>query len=193
MRKFLCALILIFTSAVASYAQDANQNTGRQPALYVGLSTGLENPSGYLGFDAELPVDHFSVGGGVGLSTWGIKFYAQGKYYLKPSHKGWAFGLGLSHNTGISGVKVDGIETTTGEQNLVLNFKPQTNLFWTVHHYFRMGNRHRFFVMAGYSARLRSTVFEYNGPYILQPVVNEAMKWAAPGGFMAGLGFSFGI
>ncbi len=99
--KRLILLLCILSGAFYVQAQNAvpkKKNVAikdlKCPKAYFGMSTGMNNPNGILGFNVDIPYKQVSVGGGVGVSTWGNKIYAEARYYLRPCQQGLAFGGG---------------------------------------------------------------------------------------------------
>jgi len=168
------------------------------PKAYFGVSTGINNPNGVLGFNVDIPIKQVSVGGGVGVSTWGNKIYAEGRYYLRPCQRGFAFGGGITHNAGRVHAQMK-LETDQGKQNVTMNLNPQTNAFIAAYHFWSLGKRHnRFYVDAGYSVPLQTAhfkqVFQPGQPTaMISSSAKDRLREFSPGGLMLGFGFSFGL
>ena len=161
--------------------------------LYVGFSMGINNPGGIIGLDVDVPVSrHIAVGAGYGPSTWGDKFYIDGKYYFRPCHRGFAIGVGVTHNTGNNNF-TENLETINGTEDVTLKLKAQTNAFVGAYYFWTLGRRYnRLFVQAGYSIPFATYSYtEVNGDP-LDNVGEAVVKLLSPGGFMMGVGFSFG-
>src|ERR1700749_1816190 len=78
------------------------------PVFYFTTGSGINNNTGLLGVSFDKPVaKSVSVAGGIGISSWGYKFYVGSTYYLKPCHRGFAFGGGLTYNTGLHNYQSD--------------------------------------------------------------------------------------
>src|SRR5690606_12762589 len=61
------------------------------PRVYIGFSTGINNPVGLIGPQVDLAIaPSVSISSGFGLSSWGYKTYLEGRYYFKPCNRGWA-------------------------------------------------------------------------------------------------------
>lgn len=201
MKHTLLALIMAVTCMSAAKGQRGyNRNTnGRMssdcPPFYMGISSGLENPGGLLGFDLELPVNNVGIGAGIGLiSMWGTKYYVQGRYYFKPCLSGWAVGLGASYSSGGKDVVLKNQRTDIGTHDITLDLKPQANIYLTVAHYFRIGPKTRFFLGSGFSTRITDNgLYTMKSPFVFDANGEQAMRTLAPGGLMFDLGFSFGI
>ena len=87
--KKLIFTILIAMIALNVSAQDKNTTSGdtkqetpearpaHSPAVYITISTGINNNTGILGFSFDVPVSsNIVIDGGVGASTWNSKVYA---------------------------------------------------------------------------------------------------------------------
>ncbi|RYE24728.1 MAG: hypothetical protein EOP51_06440 [Sphingobacteriales bacterium] len=186
----------IGTFSFAQHMVRPQGNSGSCPKVYLGVSTGLENQAGLLGFTVDVPiVSQVSVGGGIGLSSWGTKIYAEGRYYFRPCQRGWAIGAGITHNTGFSNFTTELPSGYGGNMSTTLDLNPVTNGFVSGYHFFNLGraHRHRFYLQAGYSFRLTSNNYTVVSGGPLTGDARQVMDILQPGGLILGLGFSFGI
>jgi hypothetical protein len=167
----------------------------RSPVLYATLSTGINNNTGILGFNFELPIEKYiSLELGAGASSWGSKLYLGGKYYLQPRQTGWAFGTGLTYNTGISHYQQN-METIDGNGPVELKLNAQTNLLFAAYRYWNIGKHYnRFFLELGWSVSLNGEdkYEQVYGPPLTQKSA-DVMNLISPGGLIIGAGFSFGV
>jgi hypothetical protein len=203
MRKICLLTLMILSVAISDIAAQEHaapslpatqQNLPFIPKAYLGLSSGLNGANGILGFSFEVPVTHaVSIGAGVGVSTWGTKVFGEARYYLKPTQCGWALGAGITHNTGVTDVKHKH-STIRGDENVTLDLDPQTNVFIAAYRFWHIGKGHnRFYLTAGYSVPLEHPSYHEVSGDPLTGSADEHVKKFAPGGLIAGLGFSFGI
>eukprot|EP01030_Chromulinospumella_sphaerica_P009945 gene9945-9751_t len=163
--------------------------------LYLDLGTGINANTSLLGGGVDYHITQdISLNAGIGLlSTWGTKFYFGGKGYLKPCHKGWAFGAGATYNTGVSNIATK-VETVNGQQLVELELLPQANIYASAYKYWGLGRgrKSRFYLQLGISRAVTQKKFnQLSGP----PITSDAAtiyRWLAPGGLIVGLGFSFG-
>lgn len=191
---------LVFLLAILScksFAQRQTRyhyNNGDEcPKLYLGLNVGLENPNGILGFSMDAPIiPHLSGRAGIGISSWGYKYYAEAVGYLGKCHRKWAAGLGVSHNTGLSNFKTT-MPTSIGDQDITLDLLAQTNAFINFYHYWTLGKRkNRFYLQLGYSIPLSTgKYYELKSNVTLTQDGQDAMKILRPGGLSIGVGFYF--
>lgn len=199
MKKKIVFALVVLAMTTSAFAQRMTRARDKSitscPKAYLGVSTGLENQAGLLGFTVDIPiVSQVSVGGGLGLSSWGTKLYAEGRYYFKPCQRGWAIGAGISHNTGLTNFTTDLPSGSGGNVSTTLDFEPVTNGFVAGYHFFNLGRRgHRFYLQAGYSFRLTDDNYKvlYGGP--LSADARQVLDILQPGGLMLALGFSFGL
>ncbi len=199
MMKKIILVLAVFAISTTGFAQQMTRQKNSTmvscPKAYLGVSTGLENQAGLIGFIVDVPiVSQVSVGGGVGISSWGTKLYAEGRYYFKPCQRGWAIGAGVSHNTGLTNFTTDLPSNTGGNTSTTLDFEPVTNGFIAGYHFFNLGRRgHRFYLQAGYSFRFSDDNYKvlYGGP--LSADARKVLDILQPGGLMLALGFSFGV
>lgn len=203
MKKLILSAIAIAFIAGSAHAQAPKEtHTLKKTSaidricnkLYLGLSTGANNPGGFLAADVDVPiVSHLSVGAGVGASTWGSKFYADVRYYLKPCNRGLAFGAGISHSTGFSNI-TESLSTSNGTQDVTLDLKPMSNIFLGAYYFWTLGHHaNRIYVDAGYSIPLQTYSYTVTDNYQLTSDAQSAIKFLSPHGLMIGVGFSFGI
>ncbi len=129
------------------------------------------------------------------MGSWGAKGAIGARYYLKPCRRGFAFGLGLTRNTGVSNFKYDFKETNGATTSYNLNLLPIVLLSVNSYKYWSMGkNGNRFYLQLGLSQQLghgtRYTVL--NGKYSTE-AFQQLIRLLQPGLIVTGLGFSFGI
>jgi hypothetical protein len=164
------------------------------PKVYLGVSTGLENPAGLVGFNMDVPVTgQFSLGAGLGLSTWGYKTYGEARFYFNPCNRGWAIGTGISYNTGLKDFTTK-LPTTAGDRDVLLDLNPTTNAFVSGYRFWDLGRRgNRFYLQVGYSIRLTEDYYKNKSAYTLTNDGTSVLQILAPGGLMCAVGFSFGL
>jgi hypothetical protein len=200
MKKYVLALLTV-AIAINSFAQKKDgaftpaKGKGYCHKLYLTTSTGINNSTGILGLSLDAPVARsISIEGGAGFSTWGYKLTAGGKYYFKPCHRGWALGTGITYNTGLASFQ-NTMETTNGvQEKVILNLKPQTNLYFAAYSYVNLGkNKNRFYTMFGWSIPLSSDHYVQTAGTEISENSKKVMNILAPGGLILGIGFSFGV
>ncbi|MBN9485023.1 MAG: hypothetical protein BGO70_05120 [Bacteroidetes bacterium 43-93] len=192
--RYALLLATLFSTQYKASAR-YGRNDYSCPKLYIGISTGIENPSGLIGFNVDVPVtQNFSLGAGVGLSSWGYKAYGEGRFYFGECNRGWALGTGVTYNTGLTNFTTT-LPTTAGDQDVALDLNPRTNVFLAGYRFWNLGhNGHRIYLALGYSIRLDEDNYSIRNPYVqLTSDGQQAMKILAPGGFMLGFGFSWGV
>lgn len=197
---FLCILFLPFTifgQDKATLSNSEKTNTKQQtkcPLIYIGVNSGIENPNGIVGVSVDIaPVKGFSAGAGVGLSSWGTKYFAEIRGYMGECHRQWAGGLGITHNTGLRGFNTD-LETVAGTQEVTLDLDPVTNVFFNFYRFWNLGKRmNRVYFSFGYSFRLDQDVYSVKSSYKLSQKSEDVMDRLAPGGLSLGVGFYFDV
>jgi hypothetical protein len=165
------------------------------PRVYIGFSTGINNPVGLLGPQVDLAsTDRVSIGSGIGLSSWGYKTYLEGRYYFKPCNRGWALAGGLTYNTGETEVTLQTEETIVGEAQVTIRQEGQANFMLSAYHFFNLGRqgRNRFHLQFGYSVPLSASRFSQTAGPALTSRGADIIEAIAPGGLLLGVGFSFG-
>jgi len=177
-------------------AQRSERSANRScPRLYLDLGTGINANTSLLGGGVDYHITQdISLNGGIGLlSTWGTKFYFGGKGYLKPCHKGWAFGAGVTYNTGASSFTTK-VETLQGQELVELELLPQVNVYAAAYKYWGLGRgrKSRFYLMMGISKAVTQKKFNQISGSPITATSASVIRFIAPGGIILGLGFSFG-
>lgn len=167
------------------------------PRAYMGLSTGINNNSGLIGFNVDVPVaPQFSVGAGFGYSTWGTKVYGEGRFYFTPGcHQGWAIGTGITHSTGFNKIELEVKDQYGYQHNAVLDMKAKTNIMVSAYRFWGLGRQkvNRFHLQLGYSVPLTATEYTISNNMILSDESDLAVRAISPGGLILGVGFTFRV
>lgn len=166
------------------------------PVIYVTTSTGVNNNTAIMGFSFDVAVSkNVSVDAGVGTGTWGDKVYGGVKYYLKPHHRGFAFGTGLTFCPGVLHRQAD-MKTIYGDvEHVEFNKKPVANLMLAAYKYWSLGRKYnRFYAEVGWSVRLTGgdTFTQTKGNPLSSTSVRN-LNANAPGGPILAAGVSFGM
>lgn len=192
MKRCIFLLLLFVLFFFPAFAQ---QRTS--PKWYVGVSTGIDNITGFIGPLVEYHlVDNFSVYGAAGLGTWGRKASAGVRYYLDYP-QGYAFNIGFSHAAGISaasfGVPEKFIEKRLGENAIPFKLLSArtVNVSALKHWVVGASKRNRFYVELGYA--IPTATKRYRAPFTLTSSGERFMRFIEPGGIIVGLGFNFGL
>lgn len=193
MRKTSLTLIALVISLV-SFAQKSYRSEASCPKLYMGISSGIENPVGLIGFNIDVPVvQSFSLGTGFGRSSWGWKTFADARFYFGKCNSGWALGTGVTYNTGIKDF-VTQLPTTYGDRNVTLDFKPKVNAFFAAYKFWHVGHKgNRIYINIGYSFRLDDDNYTVKSLHTLTDDGKQVLQVLAPGGLMIGFGFNFAV
>lgn len=166
------------------------------PKGYIGLSTGINNNNGLLGFNLEYNIaENLSLSGGMGLSTWGQKASLEGKYFFKNCYRGTAIGLGVTRSSGLRSIvfQDDAVPPNMGKVNIELELLPQLNIALFGYTYFKVGRKNRFHFLYGYSVPTSEKTFKVLSSESPSKSLKSVIQLMAPGGLMLGLGFSFGV
>ncbi len=162
-----------------------------RPTCYLGFSSGKDNMVGFLGTQVDLGVTKsFSVGGGIGISSWGLK-YAVNLRLSDDGLYGAYFKLGYSHNTGIEELEV----ALDSYNNMIVNLEPIDNLFLTMGWVWKINEDNRLYAEIGYAWPTSEGDYYtiVNDNYQLSDSQKKAMKWLKPGGLVIAVGFNFAI
>jgi hypothetical protein len=202
----LLSLLLLLCAGFNAFAQNddeddaprkvrVNRRNGVCPVLYLGLSTGLNNESGIMGFNIDLPLNKkLSLGAGFGEGTWGAKAYSEVRYYItERCHRGWALGAGITYASGSNNFKQT-LETINGKEKVTLNLHPQDNVFFALYRFWSLGREYnRIYANIGYSVPFHDARYKviYGDP--LTQSTSDGLRSLSPGGLVVGAGISFGI
>jgi len=207
MKKYLFSFIALLF-CIATYAAPADTTTikmrhgkpTKPPVCYLDLSTGVNNPSGFLGLDFNICLSNYvTLDAGVGPSTWGNKLFVGAKYYLNTGDRSWAVGGGFSYSSGEENVNLK-LNTLAGnDQKVSLSLKSQDDAFIAIYKYWTLGKKYnRFYVDLGKAVDMHVPRFHEAPGYA--PLTSDAVqkvKNMAPGDFlggvMLGVGVSFGL
>jgi hypothetical protein len=208
MKKYYFVLaMLVFTQRLYAAPADTALSTkqrdstkhGKPPVCYIGLGTGINNPSGFLGLDFNLRLGKFvTLDIGAGPGTWGNKLFIGVKDYLRKNHRGWALGGGITFSSGEEHTDFR-LNTISGSNEKVsFNLRPEENAYIAVYHYWTLGKKYnRIYVTLGKSVPFHPPRFRQNGG---NPVTDESrdhVRALSPGSFLGGImiggGISFGM
>ncbi len=203
MKKLLIASLLAFTS-ICTYGQDKEGKdikvqTGelrfKCARVYLAFSTGFNNNTGALGLNIDVPVSkEISVDGGFGRSTWGNKFFVGGKYFLNPCHMGWAFGGGITYNSGLSQFVAERETVYKTQEKVLLDMKPMMNAYFAAYKYWKLGKGYnRIYLELGYSVAFTNDILEQLDGTPMSADGIAITKAFSPGGPIIATGIAFGI
>ncbi len=187
-------------SMVVLYASAKRKDEYRErpadcPVAYITTSTGFNNNTGGLGISVDVPMNEkFSAEGGIGVGSWGGKFFGGIKYRTKPCQRGWAFGLGLAYCTGL-GQSNDSLLTVNGiKENVEYKDNPLFAMSLMAYKYFNIGKKYnRFYLQSGVSFPLGGEkITQISGSPIDKQIVNNIGSRLQSAPILA-VGVSFGI
>lgn len=206
MRKITLTLFVLLSCSCLYAQQDSDPvnppriRIGDHPLFYLATSTGINNNSGFLGMSFEKPLNkkrNYTIEGGLGLSTWGLKLSTQTRYYFKSHKKGWALGAGVTFNTGKHDVGdfSSAVPSRGGHlpETVSVILLPQFAGDLAVYHYWPIGSGSNFFMSFGWSLCVTSDKYrQTSGDPIDPSATNNVISDFAPGGPVLALGLSFG-
>lgn len=194
MNKKLVTLFITIAAFATNVSARNAYNSGSCPKFYLGISSGLNNHSGILGVNFDVPVTtQFSLGTGVGISSWGYKAYGEGRFYFKECNRGWALGAAFTYNTGLQNFVLE-MPTTIGNVDVDMDLEPSPNVAVSAYHFFNLGRGgHRFYLQLGWSQSIVSNPYTITSGHTLTSDGETVMNLLSPGGLIFGFGFSFGL
>lgn len=166
-----------------------------RPGVFIGLSTGLDNMVGLLGVQLDVVASkNLTIGGGIGISSWGYKYALNLKFYPEGLYK-YYFKTGYSQNSGLDQFETE-LELNNGsKQTVMMDLKPVGNLFFTAGWAWKMGKRNRFFLEGGYAFLLKADNYYvlYDDNIELSETSKRVLQMVRPGGLVICLGFNFAL
>jgi hypothetical protein len=194
----LLGILSLFFNSYCFAAQIDSSSTQKEkaPPLYLGFSAGLNNQNGALGLNLEIPLaNQLSISTGIGLGTWGFKYYGQTfLYFNKNKHRGSAISFGITRAQGPKELTIN-VSTTSGSEDAIISGTGATNGFLSFYNFFNMGKqKNKFYLQLGYSAKLNHPSYtlspsNHYGYVSLSESGRKFVNALAPGGFIVGLGF----
>lgn len=165
------------------------------PQAFIGFSSGIDNMVGILGPQLDIVLlRKLTLGGGVGLSSWGYKYAVNVQYFPKGLYR-FFVKTGYSRNSGLENYQTD-LELETGEtESVIMDLKPVGNIFLTAGYAFKMGKRNRFYVETGYAFPLLTDDYYrlYDDSQHLSETSEQVMQMLRPGGLVIAVGLNFAI
>lgn len=188
--KFLIFLFLV--SIISANAQDIIP-TPKPPDVYLGIGTGLNAYTGFLGISGNLRLTKQSFfQAGLGLGSWGYK-YSIGFGYDLTDNRRWALGAGLSYCTGLRNVDMEMEMYNGGTEPVKIYLKSAKTLNLKATHNWIIGRKNTFYVDMGYAVPLQTSPWEITDGSIVSENSRKALDLVSPGGVILGLGFTFGL
>lgn len=209
MKKLLIATLFACIS-ICTYSQEketkktrkakganaqTSDNRPKCAKFYLATSTGINNNTGVIGLNIDAPISkNISIDAGFGRSTWGNKLFLGGKYFIDPCHMGWAFGGGVTYNTGLSNFVTNTETIYKTQEDVLLDFRPMINAYFASYKYWRLGKGYnRIYLELGYSAAFTGDVMEQLAGTPMSDKAITITKTLSPGGPIIATGISFGI
>lgn len=206
MKKIYLSVLVLFTISFNAFSQEFasgpyyKNESQAASKFFLGFGSGINNYLGLIGPSAECQVaSKFTLFGGAGLGSWGNKVSFGGRFYKNyPSN--WAFGVGMSHSSGLEKLEVSMpsqyIVGASSNVTVPVKLKSANTLNISATRYWLMGSRrrNRFNLEIGYAAMVAAKQFELlDKRYQLTGQGIDFMNTLQPGGLNLGLGFSFGL
>jgi hypothetical protein len=190
---------LVFLFLTTAYSQTEVNPFFKQeivtPKAFLGLSTGLDNMVGLLGAQIDfVATEKLTLGGGLGISSWGYKYAVNLKFYPDGLYK-YYFKVGYSQNSGLEEFETE-LELESGAtEPVIMDLKPVGNLFFTAGWAWKMGKRNRFFLEGGYAFPLNTDDYYqlYDDNVRLSEMSEQVLRIMRPGGLVVCLGFNIAI
>jgi hypothetical protein len=190
---------LVFLFFTTAYSQTEVNPFFKQeivtPKAFLGLSTGLDNMVGLLGAQIDfVATEKLTLGGGLGISSWGYKYAVNLKFYPDGLYK-YYFKVGYSQNSGLEEFETE-LELESGAtEPVIMDLKPVGNLFFTAGWAWKMGKRNRFFLEGGYAFPLNTDDYYqlYDDNVRLSEMSEQVLRIMRPGGLVVCLGFNIAI
>ncbi len=184
------SLMLALPAAAEAPTAVATVSDPTLPRLDIGGTTGINNPGGFYGAEAQYRlVDQLALGVAGGSGAWGPRVTPEVRYYpFGASRVGFFLESGLSFNFGgRSDLKVNGVVTESA--NLLMT--PVVNA--ALGYRFSFGQRGWLALRVGYGFSLRSDNVTTDTGAPPSSLLKVGIDLSQPGGLMAGLSAGFSI
>lgn len=189
--------LLAFNATAQSVTMAGSPASSGDNHVYLGVGTGINSPSGFLGlrFDGQVS-DKLVLGVGAGLSTWGYKvsFNAQLK---TPSN--WCPMLSFAHNTGATNVPLEiqeEVGATVVSKTVNFDLDGLNSLSFGVEKQWFTPRGNRLGLTLGYAILVTSggyyrTVNPAEANSYDRQATDLAFRIVAPGGIIVGFNYCF--
>lgn len=192
----LVALLMTGFSSYSQYFEPVKKPT----YTYMGLGTGLNSQVGFIGVTLESPkLDKFTFFGGMGIGTWGYKFSAGAKRFLRDTDR-WAFSTSLGYAMGFPELLFTELDPIflighSEPADVMVDLYGAAILNFSLVRHFYVGREkiNRILFEFGYSIRLSHRPWKITNGYEFSREGNSLMRILQPGGIIIGLGYQFYI
>ncbi len=150
---------------------------------------------GILGISLDAVINkNITIGGGIGLSSWGYKYQLNLRYYPK-GWRGFYMKGGYSRNTGLEDFDVE-MELSNGATDYVLmDLKPVGNAILAAGYAWKVGKYGNFYLEGGYAVPLDTddyyTLHDENVE--LSSTSEDVLRLLRPGGIILALGVNIAL
>jgi hypothetical protein len=191
-RIILLSLCLLLITKLD--AQEITENkTAEYPQVYLGVGTGFDNFTGFMGVSGTLKMyERFSVRGGAGFSGWGLKSSIGIKYDQSETGR-WSYCLGYSHSPGLEGIKLDMELESGGTQEITVDYLSAGTINLAIDRNWRIGKTGIFYLEFGYAVPLQSNRWRVTDGSTITRSADMALNILQPGGLILGAGFEFKV
>jgi len=182
------------------------------PKFYIGFGGGLNYQAGIIGLEAEIPLaDKFAIDAAGGLGLGRFKASVGANYFFKSVAKGLSANAGFTYASNIFGaesanatqpIETSGLGFEDNDGNpvnfsgpIMWEFNDVPSLDIGLAYNGRLGNKSKFVITFGYSLPFKEAyVLDLGVDNVrLDSVSQTAIDIVAPGGFMLGYKFIFGV
>lgn len=162
---------------------------------YLGFSTGINNMVGILGISLDAVINkNVTIGGGIGLSTWGYKWSLNLRYYPK-GWRGFFMKGGYSQNSGLEDFDVE-MELSNGVNDYVMmDLNTVGNVILAAGYAWKIGKYSNFYLEGGYAVPLTTEDYYtlHDETTELSSTSEDVLRLLRPGGLVLSLGFNIAL
>jgi len=162
---------------------------------YIGFSTGINNMVGFLGVSLDAVInENVTIGGGVGLSTWGYKWELNLQYYPK-GWRGFYMKGGYSQNSGLEDFEPE-MELYGGSTEYVMmDLEPVGNAILAAGYAWKIGKYGKFYLEGGYAVPLVTGDYYtlHDESIRLSSTSEDVLRILRPGGIILALGVNIAL
>lgn len=193
LKKIILLLLCLFLLTQLDAQNITENRTDEYPQGYLGVGTGFDNFTGLLGVSGTLKMyEKFSVRGGLGISSWGLKNSIGIKYDSNETGR-WSYCLGYSYSSGVKGIELDMPLESGGTQKIMVDYLSASTLNLAIDRNWRIGRSGIFYLELGYAIPLQSHRWRVTDGAPITSSTEMALNILQPGGLILGAGFAFRV
>lgn len=190
----LFTFVLFFNESMYAQQDSWPPLSTKTPSTFLGIGLGI-NDNGFGGC-IEIPlIEKLSLYGNAGLGGWGWKLGGGISFYPSKGPYGTSFSIGYASASGFKNFETElAVEPDNQNKLILLNLNPVGTVNLVYAHNFRMGQKSKFALSAGYAIPVTKNAYDViTTGETLSDISMQVMDIMQPGGLIVGFKFLFGI